>query len=112
MASSPPVPRMAAPRIPVSLSIHDDLHKPLRLALFDGATNLRHRPPPNQRGAAAFADFFLRQTRTAERRINVQSISGNAITDLARVIIQKIRADDFSIVKGCVGECAFSIAIA
>jgi hypothetical protein len=95
----------------VSFSIHDDLHKTLRLALLNGTANLRHRPPANQRVAAALPDFSLRQARTAERRINVQSISGNAIADFARVIVQKIRADNFSIVEGRVGECAFPIAI-
>jgi hypothetical protein len=89
----------------VGLGIHHDLHKPLRLALLNGATNLRHRPPPNQRAATAFANFFLSQACTAERRINVQSIGGNAVADFARVIIQKIRADDFSIVEGRVCEC-------
>jgi len=96
----------------VSLGIHDDLHKTLCLALLNGAANLCHRPPPNQRAATAFANFFLRQACTAERRINVQSIGGNAIADFARVIVQKIRPDNFSIVEGRVGECAFSIAIA
>jgi hypothetical protein len=61
--------------------------------------------------AAAFANFFLSQASTAEGRINVQSIGGNAIADFTRVIIQKIRANDFSIVKGCVCECALSVAI-
>ena len=44
-----------------------------------------HRPSSqaagHQRVAAAFADFCLRQARTAERGFNVQSISGNAIAD-------------------------------
>jgi hypothetical protein len=95
----------------VSLGIHDDLHKTLRLALLNGTADLRHRPPANQRGAAAFADFCLRQARTAERGVNVQSISGNAIADFARVTVQKIRPDDFSIVEGRMGEGAFPIAI-
>ncbi len=95
----------------VSLGIHDDLHKPLRLALLNGTAHLRHRPPANQRAAVAFADFRLRQACTAERRVDKQSISGNAIADFARVIVQKIRRDNFSIVEGRVGECAFPIAI-
>ncbi len=95
----------------VSLGIHDDLHKPLRLVLLNGATDLRHRPPANQRVAAAFADFRLRQARMAKRGINLPSISGNAIAVFARVIVQKIRPDNFSIVEGRVGECAFPIAI-
>ena len=96
----------------VSLGIHDDLHKTLRLALLNGTTDLRHRPPANQRAAAAFADFCLRQACAAQRRINIQSICGNAIADFARVVVQKIRGDDFSIVEGRVGECAFPVAIA
>jgi hypothetical protein len=95
----------------VGLSIHHDLHKPLRLALLDGAANLRHLPPPNQRAAAALANFFLGQACTGERRIDVNSIGGNAVADFARVIIRKIRADYFSIVKGCVCKSALSVAI-
>jgi hypothetical protein len=76
-----------------------------------GPIRPRHRPPPNQRVATAFPDFFLSQARTAERRIYVHSIGGNAIADFARVIVQKIRADDFSIIKSCVCKCAFSVAI-
>jgi hypothetical protein len=86
----------------VSLGVHDNLHKPLRLAFLNGSPNLRHRAPPNQRAATAFANFLLSQACPAERRINVDSVSGNAIADFARVTIQKIRADDFRIVKGCV----------
>jgi hypothetical protein len=83
-----------------SWGIHDDFHKPLRLALLNDATNLRHRPPANPRGATAFANFFfLSEARTAERWIHVQSTGCNAVADFARVIVQKIRADDFSIIK-------------
>ena len=67
----------------VSLGIHHDLHKTLRLALLNGTTDLRHRPPAIQRVATAFA----------------------------RIIVQKIRPDNFSIVEGRVGECAFPVAI-
>ena len=42
--SSPPMPRIAAPRISLRVGVDDDLHEALGLALLDGAPDARHRP--------------------------------------------------------------------
>ena len=64
MASSPPVPRIAAPRILLGLGVDDDLHEALRLALLDRAADAGHRPlADQQRPAAARACVSVMPTR-------------------------------------------------
>ena len=46
ITSSPPTPRIAAPRICLRLGVDHDLHEALRLALLDGAADARHRRLP------------------------------------------------------------------
>ena len=79
----------------VCLRIHDDLHETLRLALFNCAAHFRHGQAADQRAATALADFCFGQASATERRIDVQGISGNAIADSTRIIIQKVRGDNF-----------------
>ena len=58
------------------------------------------------------AHLRLGHAGTAQRRIGVQRIGGNAIADAPLLAIEQIGGDDLVIVLGCVGERAAAVAIA
>ena len=57
MASSPPVPRMEAPRICLVVGVDEDFDEAFGLALFDGAANAGHGAGTDEGGLAGFTDF-------------------------------------------------------
>ena len=77
MASSPPTPRMAAPRICVCLGVDDDLHKALRLTLFHRPADPGHRPLAHQRRAAGRAHLVDGHPGAAQRRVDVERVGGD-----------------------------------
>jgi hypothetical protein len=52
------LPRLAAPRISMSLGIDDDFHNPCVSPYSTARPTFVIGPPANQRAAAAFANFF------------------------------------------------------
>jgi len=92
--------------------IHQNLHEPLRFALFYGSRNFGHGTLADERAAAALAHLRLRHSGASKRRVDIQPISKDAIAHPAWIIIQKVRGDNFEIVVGGVRECALAIAIA
>ena len=110
MASSPPVPRMAAPRIRL-VGIDRDLHETQRLAFFDRAADPRHRPLPAQDGPAQSAGLLVGHSDAPERRIDEQAVGDDAVGDAPRFIVQEIGRDNLVIIVGRVGEGAAAVAI-
>src|SRR5260370_42238949 len=96
----------------LAIDIGQYLHKPSRLAFFDGTTDAGHRARRDQGGFAAALYLGLRHSSPAERRIDIERVGGNAITDPARVPVEEVCGDDFEIIISGVGEGAFAVAVA
>ena len=79
MTSSPPMPRIAAPRICVGLGVDDDLHESLGLALLDGASDARHRPLADEEPRPLARASRLRHPGPPERRIDVEGVGRDAV---------------------------------
>ena len=106
MASSPPTPRMAAPRIASVSRVDDDLHEALRLAFLDRAADAGHRAAADADARPVARACGLGHADPAERRIDVERVSRNAVADLARGAVEQVRGDDLEIVVGGMGEGA------
>ena len=63
----------------VCLRINHDLHKALRLILFDSAVHAAHGTPADQEWATARVRLTLRHSDAAERRIDVDGVAGDAV---------------------------------
>ena len=112
MASSPPVPRMEAPRICFVFGVDEDLHEAFGFAFFDGAADLGHGASADEGGFAGFADFGLGEADAAERRVGVEAVAGDAVGDAAGIVVEQVGGDDLEVVVGGVGEGAASVAVA
>src|ERR1700756_5716150 len=95
-----------------AVAIHEDAHKSLRLALFDGAGNARHRPLAGQHPTPAVACLGQTHADPTQRRVGVKGIGGDALADPARIVVEQIRRDDLEIIVSGVGESALAIAVA
>ena len=106
MTSSPPTPRIAAPRISLVSASTTTFMKPC-VSPFSTArpTLVIGRLPTNA---------FRPDSRTwstvmpgpAQRRVDVERVGGHAVADLAGVVVEQIGGDDLEVVVRGVGECA------
>src|SRR3954452_24489656 len=92
--------------------ISHDLHQASCLAFLDGSRYACHRPGADQDWPAARAGLSLGQAHAAERRVDVERVTGNPMTDLPCFAVEEVRRGDFKIIVGGVGESASAIAIA
>src|SRR5271166_468798 len=68
-----------------------------------------------QRGKPALVALFyfaLGHSRSAERRIDIERVSANAVADPAQVPVEKVCCNDLEIIVGGVGEGALAVAVA
>src|SRR3546814_7220073 len=77
-----------------TVGISDDLHESARVALLDGAADTRHRALAHQDVLAGLARLCLAHADPAERRVDVERITGQARGNLAALAIEKIGGDD------------------
>src|SRR6516165_1632165 len=94
-----------------AVAIDENAHKALRLALFDGTGNARHRPLAGQHAPPAVARLGQGHADAAQWRVGVKGIGGDALADPARILVEQIRGDDLEIVVRGVGEGALAIAV-
>ncbi len=80
------------------LLIDEDLDKALRFAPFDCAGYTGHGSGADQRGPAGFSHLVFRHADLRQRRIDVESVGGDAIADFSGVAIEKVRRDEISAV--------------
>src|SRR5688572_5700477 len=78
----------------VRLSVHDDLHEPLRLALLDGTGDTGHRTLADQQRPTRCLRLRYRHSDPSERRIDVERVRGDAITHPPLLTIEKIGGHD------------------
>src|ERR1700730_12059678 len=111
IASSPPVPRIAAPRIWCVSASAIAVMKPC-VSPFSMAR------PTRVIGTAADEERTAGRTRlrlsnadAAERRIDVESVGRNAIVHPPPLAIQEVRGDDLEIVIGGMSEGAATVAV-
>src|SRR6266576_237128 len=71
-------------------AIDENAHKALRLALFDGAGNARHRPLAGQHPPPAVACRGQGHADAAQWRVDVKGIGGDTLADPARVVVEQI----------------------
>ena len=101
--------------ISLRVGIHQNLHKALRFALFDGAPDFGHRTLSDQHLPAAglaelpAASRSSRPAPAADRCTTRRSVM-RSLT-LRGSLIQQIRRDDLEIVIGRVRERALAVAI-
>jgi hypothetical protein len=96
----------------LAVGVGQDLHEPSRFAFFDGTADAGHRARRNQGRLAAALHLGLRHSRPAERRIDIECVGGNAVTDPARLPVEEVCGNDLEIIIGGVGEGAFAVAVA
>ena len=94
------------------VGIDQHLHVALGLALFDGAADAGHRASADQRRLPAASYLILRQTGSAERRINVERVSDDTVAEPAGVVAEQIRGDNLEIVIGRVRKGTSAVAVA
>ena len=94
------------------LGIHDGLHQPLRLALFDGAAHFAHRAATDEDRVPGGACLCFGQADATERRVDVESIGADAIAQPAVAAVEQVGRDDLEVVVRRVGECAAAVAVA
>ena len=112
MTSSPPTPRIDAPRNCSGLGVDEDLHEALRLALLEGAADILHGHLGHRAPADRIAHLRLGQPDAAERRIGVQVVGDDAVADPARIVVEQVGGDDLEVVVGGVREGAPAVAVA
>ena len=112
IASSPPGPRMAAPRIASVSASTTKRIRPARVALLDGAGDARHRAFGDQDAAPGRARVGEREADAAERRVGVERVGGDPIADAPVLAVEQVGGDDLAVVEGGVGESAAAVAIA
>ena len=69
--------------------------------------SLRH-----QRGTAAAPNLRFRHAGTAERRVGVERVGGDAVADLPRPAVEQVRRHDLEVVVRGVREGAAAVAVA
>ena len=98
MTSSPPVPRIAAPRI-ASVSASTTIFMSPCVSPFSTARPTRVIGRlATRRLAPALARLCLRHPGPAERRIDVQRVGGDAIAHAARIVLEQVGGDDLAVV--------------
>src|SRR5437762_2351215 len=80
------------------LRVHQYLHEALRFALLDGAADLCHRARADESASATLADFRLRHPGPPERRVDIEAVRQDAVTDAAAIVVEKICRDNLKIV--------------
>src|SRR5580658_3269399 len=83
---------------PIGVAVDHDLHEAERLALFAGATNLRHRALADANPIARRAGLLLGETDAAEGRIDEETVARDPVAYFARRPVENIGSDDFVIV--------------
>ena len=94
------------------LGIDEDLHETVGLALFEGAGDVLHGNAAHERAAAAAAHLGLGHAGAAERRVGIERIGGDAVTDLPVFAVEQVGCHDLEVIVGGMGEGAPSVAVA
>src|SRR6516162_3965265 len=95
-----------------AVAIDENAHKALRLALFDGAGNARHRPLAGQYPPPTVARLGQTHADATQWRVGVEGISGYTLADPAWVVVEQIRGDNLEIVVRGVCEGSLAVAVA
>src|SRR5437762_14235672 len=110
IASSPPVPRIAAPRIfRVSASTTIFINPCVSPFSIARPTRLIGRCAPSSGRPPARA-WGIGQADPAERRIDIKHIAEDAVADLAPFAVEQIGRDDLEIIVGRMGAGAAAVA--
>ncbi len=112
MTSSPPVPRIAAPRIAPFSASTTIFMNPWVSPFSTARADARHRPLADERASPALANLRLRHAGAAERRIDVERVGGDPIAHPARIVLEQVRDDDLAVVVRSVRERALAVAVA
>ena len=112
IASSPPVPSMAAPSIFCVSCVRHDFHEALRLVLFHGSADAGHRPLGNQQWPARLACLRLCQAYPSERRIDIERIAEDTIAHFAVLSVKEICCNDLEIIVSRVSKGTAPVAVA
>ena len=94
------------------LGVSDRHHEPLRFPLLDRPAHAGHRTATDKQRTPSGAGLRQGHADAAERRIDVERISGNAIAHAPPFAIEKVRRDNLKVVIGGVGEGAATVAVA
>ena len=100
------------PEDPLALTVNQDLHETLCLALLEGAARILHSHCGHQRRLAGFAHLSLSHARPAKRWISVEVVGDDPVADAPLVLVEEVGRDDLEIVVGGVRESTFAIAVA
>jgi len=110
-----------------AVAIDEDAHKSLRLALFDGAGNARHRPLAGQYPPPTVTCLGQTHADAAQWRVGVKGICGDPLADAALISVEHIpsrrrgadpvRRDDhiaeyFALLLACAAGMAFFVGSA
>src|SRR5207247_10211985 len=101
-----------AVRVLRRLRVDRDRLNALPLALLDGRADLGHRPAGRQQLAPARPRLRLGHADPAQRRIDIEGVSEDAVADPAGFAVEQVGGDDLEIVVGGMGEGAAAIAVA
>src|SRR3954451_6378144 len=74
----------------VCLGIDGDLHKALRLALFDCAADARHRALGAEQFAASGSRLCFGHAEAAQRRINIERITERPVAAPPLLAVQQV----------------------
>ena len=80
------------------VDVDQHLHEATRVALLHGAADPGHGTRRNQCRPILLPDLPFRHPSPPQRGIDIERIGGNAVSNAAPIVIQKIRRDDFEIV--------------
>src|SRR5690348_11574687 len=77
-----------------AISIHQDFHEPLGLAVLICAADILHSQCRNQRGLASLADFRFRHPPATKWGIGVERVGGDAVAHAPLIVVEKIGRHD------------------
>src|SRR5208283_2497325 len=92
------------------VSIDQDFHEALRLALFECSGHILHGDLADQCAAATCSNVRCRHAGSAQWRIGVERIGRNAITHPPMLATEQIGGDNLVIVPGSVSEGTSAVA--
>jgi hypothetical protein len=101
-----------SPQYQFRFGINNNLHETLRLAFFDGAPDLRHRPHADADFSPGVSSLMFGNAHTAQGRVDIECVGADAVAETARFVVEEVRGDDLEIVIGGVGESAATVAVA
>ena len=94
------------------LGVSDRHHESLSFPLFDCPGYAGHRAPSDKEGTSRGARLCLCHPDAAQRRIDVEGVTRNAIADAPPLAVQQVRSHNLKVVIGRMGEGAATVAVA